>query len=339
MNQIENIFESLVKLTNHHKNNCLDYRSIIDSLNFPNSPSKIADIPYLPARLFKLLNLKSVPDGQVHKILNSSGTSNQGKTNIFLDKKNSFNQIRALSSIIGERIGKEKRPLLILDSKSEIDLSLISARKAGISGISFFGMDIQYALDSNMKLDLSVIQNFIKKHSNEEILLYGFTFIIWEFILNPLLNLDKIFDFSNGTLIHGGGWKKVENLTGRDEFNNLVTSKLKLTRNFNYYGMIEQTGSIFLECQSGYFHTNSYATVLTRRAYDFSVADVGEEGIIQVLSVLPSSYPGHSILTEDVGTIYGQDNCACGQSGLYFVVRGRLKNSEIRGCSDTFEQS
>ena len=309
------------------------------ALNFSNNPSKIADIPYLPARLFKLLNLKSVPDDQVHKILNSSGTSDQGKTNIFLDKKNSFNQIRALSNIVGDRVGKKKRPLLVLDSKSEIDFSLISARKAGISGISLFGSDIQYALDLNMKLDLRVIQNFIKEHSNEEILLYGFTFIIWEFILNPLQNMDEIFDFSNGTLIHGGGWKKVENLVGRDEFNNLVKSKLRLSKNFNYYGMIEQTGSIFLECESGYFHSNGYATVLTRRAYDFSLADYGEEGIIQVLSILPSSYPGHSILTEDVGTIYGQNDCTCGQSGVYFVVRGRLKNSEIRGCSDTFEQS
>ena len=60
-----------------------------------------------------------------------------------------------------------------------------------------------------------------------------------------------------------------------------------------------------------------------------------EEGLIQVLSLLPRSYPGHSLLTEDLGTIHGEDDCPCGRSGKRFSVSGRLKDVEIRGCSDT----
>ena len=45
---------------------------------------------------------------------------------------------------------------------------------------------------------------------------------------------------------------------------------------------------------------------------------------------------GHSILTEDLGTICGIDDCKCGRKGKYFKVHGRIKSAEIRGCSDTY---
>lgn len=53
-----------------------------------------------------------------------------------------------------------------------------------------------------------------------------------------------------------------------------------------------------------------------------------QEGIIQVLSLLPTSYPGNSLLTEDLGMILGEDDCKCGRKGKYFVMSGRMKESE-----------
>ena len=68
------------------------------------------------------------------------------------------------------------------------------------------------------------------------------------------------------------------------------------------------------------------------------MSDFNEVGIIQLISVLPSSYPGHSILTEDEGYIIGEDDCKCGRKGKYFKIIGRIKNAEIRGCSDTYAE-
>jgi hypothetical protein len=51
---------------------------------------------------------------------------------------------------------------------------------------------------------------------------------------------------------------------------------------------------------------------------------------------LPKSYPGHIILTEDEGEIIGDGDCACGRLGKYFKIHGRLKNAEMRGCSDVY---
>ena len=31
----------------------------------------------------------------------------------------------------------------------------------------------------------------------------------------------------------------------------------------------------------------------------------------------------------------GIDDCKCGRKGKYFLVHGRIKKAELRGCSDT----
>ena len=60
---------------------------------------------------------------------------------------------------------------------------------------------------------------------------------------------------------------------------------------------------------------------------------VYETGVVQVVSALPRSYPGHSLLTEDLGDLLGEDDCRCGQLGRTFRVLGRVPKAELRGCS------
>ena len=100
--------------------------------------------------------------------------------------------------------------------------------------------------------------------------------------------------------------------------------------------MVEQTGSIFVQCKYGFFHTPSFSDLIIRNHKTHLPEEFGNQGLIQLLSVIPKSYPGHSLLTEDIGTIYGIDNCKCGRMGKYFKVHGRMKNAEVRGCSDTY---
>ena len=100
--------------------------------------------------------------------------------------------------------------------------------------------------------------------------------------------------------------------------------------------MVEQTGSIYMECEYNYLHASNFSDIIIRNPIDFSIAKKGEIGIIQTLSILPYSYPGHSLLTEDEGVLIGEDDCKCGKLGKYFKVLGRIQNAEIRGCSDTY---
>ena len=99
--------------------------------------------------------------------------------------------------------------------------------------------------------------------------------------------------------------------------------------------MVEQTGSIFFECEYGKFHSSLYSEVFIRDN-ELKLNKLKKEGLIQVLSLLPLSYPGHNILTEDLGKIDGVDNCKCRRKGKYFSVIGRAANTENRGCSDVY---
>ena len=92
--------------------------------------------------------------------------------------------------------------------------------------------------------------------------------------------------------------------------------------------MIEQTGSIFFECKYGFFHTSKYNDIIIR-GKNLEVLKNNYKGLVQLISLLPKSYPGNSILTEDLGIIHGEDNCKCGNFGKYFTIEGRIQNSDV----------
>ena len=120
-------------------------------------------------------------------------------------------------------------------------------------------------------------------------------------------------------------------------FKKKLKEKLKLENIFNYYGLIEQTGSIFFECRKcSCFVTSKYSDVLIRDK-NFKILNNNKVGFIQLLSLLPKSYPGHSILTEDMGEII-ENNCNLCFGKKKFLVHGRAEKSEIRGCSDVWRE-
>jgi len=89
-----------------------------------------------------------------------------------------------------------------------------------------------------------------------------------------------------------------------------------------------------MECEEGFFHAPAFGDVVIRSKRNLEPCPKGEEGVVQTLSALPVSYPGHSLLTEDLGTIYGVDDCPCGRLGRRFQISGRAPEAELRGCGD-----
>ena len=301
---------------------------------------KVEDCPFLPVRMFKDMELKSIPEEEIFKTMTSSGTTGQQVSKIFLNRQTSSNQQKTLVKIVSEFTGKSRMPMLIIDSPSVVKNRLtFSARGAGLLGFSVYASDRNYALHDDMSIDLDGITEFLNKHKGERILLFGFTFMIWHYFYKEIQKSAMKLDLSNGILIHGGGWKKLKNEAVEPEtFKSELQRVCGLSEIHDYYGMVEQTGCIYMECECGYLHASIFSDVSTSRKEDFSVCDFGEEGIIQVVSMIPESYPGHSILTEDQGIILGEDDCPCGRFGKYFKITGRVKNAEVRGCSDTYEQ-
>lgn len=333
--------EYLKELSLKHYQKCENYRKIVDKLNCNLSEIKnYTEIPFLPVRLFKEFDLKSIPTEEVFKTMTSSGTSGQAVSKIYLDKTTAANQQKTLVKIVSDFTGASRMPMLIIDSPSVIkNRNMFSARGAGILGFSIFGADRTYALDDDMNINIPVIEAFLEKHKGQKILLFGFTFMIWQFFYKKLKELNIKLDLSNGILIHGGGWKKLVNeAVSKEEYKQSLNDVCGIKSVHDYYGMVEQTGCVYMECEYGHLHASIFSDVIIRNPRDFSIAKTGEKGLIQVCSLLPESYPGHSLLTEDEGIVLGEDDCPCGRKGKYFKILGRIKNAEIRGCSDTYEK-
>jgi len=337
--KFEMLSAALTELTVHHMEHCVPYKNILDASRFSAESTKsYLDIPYLPARLFKELTLRSVQPKDVFKTMTSSGTSGQSASRIHLDKSTVANQTKALTRIVTDFIGNNRMPMIIIDSSNVVgDRSLFSARGAGILGFSIFAKDRMFGLDEEMRLDFGGISSFLEKHQNQQVLLFGFTFMVWQHLYKELARIESALDLSRAVLIHGGGWKKMaDEKVESSVFRKKLNEVSGLERVHDYYGMVEQTGSIYMECERGHLHTSIYSDVIIRRGFDFKPVEFGEIGIIELVSILPLSYPGHALLTEDEGIILGEDDCLCGRLGKYFRVMGRIKNAEPRGCSDTY---
>lgn len=324
------------ELTKFHQKNCNEYKKIINFFGFNKRKKyQIKDLPFLPVQIFKEIDLISTKKHRIVKTLRSSGTSTGKVSKIFLDKKNSLEQIKALKKIVQYHIGDKRLPMMIVDKKSSIvNVKGFDAKKAAFYGFSIFGKDFFYLIKENGEIDYDGLNIFLKKF-NKNFLIFGFTFQVYDTLYNKLIkkNLEK--DFLNGILIHGGGWKKMEKFkVSNKEFKINLSKKLNLRKSLNYYGLVEQTGSIFLECQCGYYISTNFSEIFIRDE-NFNICNHSEKGFIQLTSLLPTSYPGHNILTQDIGEIKERSLCKCKLNGTRFIIHGRAKQAEIRGCSDT----
>jgi phenylacetate-coenzyme A ligase PaaK-like adenylate-forming protein len=330
----------LIKLMHHHKHACPEYRAILLKLWKNHEVLSLEELPFLPVRLFKHERLLSVSEADIVKTMTSSGTSGQSVSQIFLDKETSAMQVKVLSRIMGDFLGPKRLPMLVIDCRATVSNRLkFSARTAGILGFSMFGREIEFALDDDMSLNEERVNQFVEKHTDQSILLFGFTFIVWLHIVKILEASHRKLNIKDGILIHGGGWKQLQSeAVDTNEFKARLNAVTGISRVHNYYGMVEQTGSIFMECEEGHLHASAWSEVIVRDPATFEPLPNGEAGLIQLLSVIPHSYPGHSLLSEDEGVILSVDDCDCGRKGTYFSVLGRIQHAETRGCSDTYSR-
>lgn len=325
----------LLPLHRKHFDACSEYRKLMLSLD-TSEVDNYEDLPPLSVKLFKELELLSVSREDIFKVLKSSGTTGQVPSKIFLDRDTAQLQTKVLVKIMQSALGKERLPMLIIDSPSVLkDSKSFSARGAGILGFSNFGRDHVYALNEDLSINFEAIEKFSKLSAGKRVFIFGFTYLVWKNFIQAIDSRIK-FNFSGGVLLHGGGWKKLrEEAVSNQIFKDTICRVLGEIEIFNYYGLVEQVGSIFLECKNGFLHAPEYADVLIRDIYTGEALEHGKLGVIQLFSIVPMSYPGNSILTEDMGEICGEDDCQCGKKGKYFKIHGRIPKVEVRGCSDT----
>lgn len=331
--------KELKELTDVHRKKCKEYSRLLNTLQYNKEDIKsIEDIPFFPVRMFKEYDLLSVDRKDVFKVMTSSGTTGQKVSKIYVDKETAMIQQKVMIKILSDFLGKKRLPMLIVDTPSVLkDRKMFTARGAAILGLQVAAKEMKYILNEDMTLNIQVLDEFFIKYPDQPFIIFGFTFMVWQHLYQELLKLKKKFDMSNAWLMTGGGWKKLQSeAISQDEFKKRINKECGIKHFLDHYGMVEQTGCIYAECEYGHLHASNYSDVIIRDYKDFSVCPHGTKGIIQVVSVLPHSYPGHSLLTEDEGIVLGEDDCPCGRKGKYIQILGRLKNAELRGCSDTY---
>jgi hypothetical protein len=327
------LLASLSELTSSHQRRCPPYARLLSALGAPpdGGYGSVEELHWLPVRLFKQHSLKSIPDHEVFRVLTSSGTTGEPST-VYLDRQTAAAQAEALTRTLQAVLGRLRLPMLIADSSAVLARrASLSARGAAALGMMSHGRDHTFLLDADDKADLPAVNAFLRRHSGDPFLIFGFTHMIWTEL--AAIALQEKMDLSNGILLHTGGWKKLSDQAVSEAHFKRTLAETGLRQVHNYYGMTEAIGAIFVEgSKTPGLYCPDFADVIVRNPVDWSPSPVGVPGIIEVVSELPRSYPGHVLLTEDIGVIHGIDDGDW--PGKRFSVLGRLPRSEPRGCSD-----
>ena len=117
--------------------------------------------------------------------------------------------------VLGDFIGKKRRIFHVMDVNPKFGSnSEISARAAATRGLNFSSGSEYYLEDDNNKLkfNLTYFDKVLKNQSsNEPLIIFGFTYVLYFYVVKKLINKGKKFRLPvNTKIIHIGGWKKLE---------------------------------------------------------------------------------------------------------------------------------
>lgn len=344
--QQESFLDALKEeLTYHYDNNDM-FRQFCDRKGF-NPHSGISDIESIPpvaVSVYKELGgmLNSVPKEDVSFSLQSSATSGRPST-ITVDKTTSKRQAKAMVKVVGEFIGKERKPFLIMDiDPTSANRHLLGARFAAVTGYLKFANKVGYFLNTDENgvsyFDVEAMRDFLAGlDPDKPVVLFGFTYILYQNVLKAITESEIDIKLPNGSkIIHIGGWKKLESeKISKDLFNKRIAGIFGLQPEdvIDIYGFTEQMGLNYPDCKCGFKHASAYTRVIVRDPSTRDVLPAGKEGMLEFVSPIPHSYPGNVVLTDDIG-FTDDGECPYGRSGQRFKIVGRLKKAEVRGCGD-----
>jgi hypothetical protein len=346
--------EALVDNFKHHYKNCEPYKRLCIKRGWELPVKKnfdLKDFPYLPAEIFKNMHLSSIPNPNIIKTLHSSATSSQTPSTIFLDKETSKRQMQTLVWFLSHRLGKNRRPFIVMDVDPKdigYGKSTISARAAAVRGFLTASSSYTYCMNQDKAGELHVELDKLEKSLNEaqksgdKAIIFGFTYVLYIYAAKQLQKKKVKFKLPNLTILHIGGWKKLQSqATDKKTFNKTMANVfgVKLENIIDCYGFTEQLGIVYLDGKDGLKRTSEVSEIIVRNQNTLLPCKDGEEGLLEFITPLPLSYPGNAILTDDIGRVVTREKGKDGRQGVAFEILGRRKKAEIRGCGDILSES
>ena len=320
------------------------YRSYVE--HWPVShrtAARVCDLPYLPVGILKANPpLSFVHPDEVKRTLTSSATTSQLPSRIVLDAPTSRRMTKGTVKIVRDYIGSSRRPYLVVDTPdARADRGSMGARRVAIQGLQPFATETTYCLRpgglDGLALECEKLWDFANRNRDAEVLVYGFTYILWNHLVKPLSAEGACLNLKNVRILHSGGWKRLENqAVEKHVFNEQLARVIGCDSAciVDFYGMVEGVGVIFPDCPYGNKHAPVFGDVIVRDPLTLEPVTLGNDGMVQICSVLPTSFPGNLLLTEDMAHVIAYDGCACGRRGISFRFAGRVPKGEIRGCGN-----
>ena len=157
---------------------------------------KVRDLPFLPVAVLKANPPLSLVGGdEIKRTLTSSATTSQLPSRVVLDSKTARRTTKGIVAIVRDFIGPARRPYLVVDTPDFMGGITLGARGAAIQGLQPFASQTTYCLNANahgeLVLDRDRLREFAenakKNRQDAEVLVYGFTFILWSELVKPLL--------------------------------------------------------------------------------------------------------------------------------------------------------
>lgn len=133
----------------------------------------------------------------------------------------------------------------------------------------------------------------------------------------------------------GGGWKNHAQTSIEPELlQHMIVSTLGIPKHqcHEFFSAVEHPLP-YHKCEAGAFHIPAYSRVLARNAKTLEPLNEGELGLLNFISPLVTGTPVASVITDDLGTVYPENTCTCGNPSPYFKLSGRAGVAEIKTCT------
>ena len=292
--------------------NNLVYKDFVDRMGCnPNEVNELTKIPFLPVGFFKSHSI--IAEGFLPELVfESSGTTGMINSQHLVHDVSIYKQsfIEGFKQFYG-------------NPEEWVIIGLLPAylERQGSSLVYMVNDLIALSKNENSGFYLynyeQLHQLLLKLESKQQkVLLIGVTFALLDFSEQYEMNL------KHTVVMETGGMKGRRKEMTRVEVHEQLTSRLGLQSIHSEYGMTEMLSQGY-SYGEGIFYPSKTMKIMIRSEDDPMEVQSTGTGIINVID-LSNVYSCAFIATEDVGRVYDDGR---------FEVRGRVDNSDIRGCS------
>lgn len=305
----------------------------------------LADMPYIPAPAFKRLDLFSVPADAIVDVRNSSSTST-GQPSVVSRDALTLTRYRQSRTAVLDSYCRPDRPFQIgvtydprLNPNPRLSANLVVSVIEGRSAPGCTEYVVQEDAE-DFAIDCDHFLRIVEERGDDVGLVFGQTAYLYLFLIQELKRRNLKVKLKNATLLYGWGWKKfAAQAVDTPVFIDAVHEYLGIDRDrvLDMYGFAE-SNTLYMACSHGWRHVPAWEDVVIRNPQTLEPVPAGQEGLLQICSALPHSYPGSALLTDDIAVQADTEQCACGRHGPAFKLMRRAAAGELVRLNQVTDQ-